>query len=342
MKSQRNPWPQGARIGAGSQRSGAVVKVVVVLVGMLAIVVAAIEWSRRERALESAAPVADKLTAPLFPCELRDGAGERLVIGSRPQRIVSQTLATDEILLAICPVERIAALSSLAEDDNYSNVVEQARQLGKRSTEGAEQILLLEPDLIFVASYNRAEVVQLLKASHAPVFRFANFNTIADIQQNIRTVGQAVGNRAEAEALIEQMDGSLARVRTRVLSQKKRFRVMTFDPGGDTAGTNTTFDEMARAAGAVNVSAEQGIDGYVKISAEKIADWRPDFLVVGANRGEAEIVRKNLLADPIIAASPVGLSQRIIVIDNRHFLAVSQYVVRGVEDLADGLYGNRR
>ncbi len=278
----------------------------------------------------------------LFPRELRDAAGERLVIGSRPKRIVSQTLATDEILLAICPQEQIAALSSLAKDENYSNVVEEARRIGMRSTEGAEQILLLQPDLIFVASYSRAETVDLLKASHAPVFRFANFDSIADIKENIRTVGNAIGNSAEAERLNRQMDESLAGVRARVPPNEKRFRVMSFGHSGYTAGAKTTFDDMVRAAGAINVSAENGIDGFARISAEKIVDWQPDFIVAGANHGDAESTRESLLADPIIAASPAGLGKRIIVIDNRHLLTVSQYIVRGVEDLADGLYGKHK
>jgi iron complex transport system substrate-binding protein len=244
-------------------------------------------------------------------------------------------------LLALCAPERIAALSKLAEDTHYSNVAEEARRVAGRSTEGAEQILQLQPDLIFVASYSRAETVQLLKASGAPVFRFANFTSIADIQGNIRTVGYAVGADAEAEAVIRQMDEALAAVRDRVPSDRPPLRVMSFGTSGYTAGENTTFDDMVRAVGAVNVSAENGIDGFAKDSAEKIIEWQPDYLVAGANHGEIESVRRAWFADPVIAASRAGRDGRILVIDNRHFLSVSQYVVRGVEDLADGLYGNR-
>ncbi|HEY8459429.1 MAG TPA: ABC transporter substrate-binding protein, partial [Blastocatellia bacterium] len=89
-----------------------------------------------------------------FPRQLRDAKGETLTLPREPQRIASQTLGTDEILLAICPPERIVALSNLADDENYSNAVEAARQIPNRTTEGPEQILQLKPDLIFVASYS--------------------------------------------------------------------------------------------------------------------------------------------------------------------------------------------
>jgi iron complex transport system substrate-binding protein len=324
-----------------NKHSGGLVKFVIMIVAVLGILVAVIEWARRLSRPDALAPAADYQAGLPFPRELRDAAGETLVIASRPKRIVSQTLGTDEILLAICAPERIVALSSLAEDENYSNVVEEARRVAGRSTEGAEQILQLQPDLIFVASYSRAETVQLLKASRAPVFRFANFNSIADIKGNIRTVGYASGNDVEAEALIRKMDESLAAVRARVLPDQPPLRVMSFGQSGYTAGTNTTFDEMVRAAGAINVSAENGIEGFAKISTEKISEWQPDFIVAGANRGDIDNVRKKLLADPVIATSRAGRSGQIIVIDNRHFLTVSQYVVRGVEDLAGGLYGKQ-
>lgn len=102
------------------------------------------------------------------------------------------------------------------------------------------------------------------------------------------------------------------------------------------------FPRELRAAGAVNASAEKGITGFAKISVEKIAEWQPDVIVAGANRGETENVWRQLLSDPVIASSRAGRAGRIVVMDNRHFLTVSQYIVREVEDLSNGLYGNQK
>src|SRR5215510_12454104 len=142
------------------------------LVAALALVVAGIELGRRLKIPADAFGSVPAIARP-FPRELRDAKGETLNLQREPQRIVSQTLGTDEILLAICPPERVVALSNMAEDGDYSNAVEDARRIPGRATEGPEQILQFKPDLIFVASYSRAETVELLKASKAPVFRFA-------------------------------------------------------------------------------------------------------------------------------------------------------------------------
>ncbi len=313
---------------------------IVSLAVVLALVVGGIEITRRLKA-PADAPT-DISTATAFPRELRDAKGEALTLPREPQRIVSQTLGTDEVLLAICPTERIVALSHLAEEPNYSNVVEEARKIPNGATQGPEQILQFRPDLIFVASYSRAETVELLKASKAPVFRFANFDSIVDVKSNIRTVGYATGTDAAAEKLVSQMEADLAAVRARIPQGESPVRVMSYDKPGFTAGSNTLFDDVVRAAGAVNVSAEQGIKSFARVNAEKILEWQPDFIITSANQGKEQIVRDRLLEDTAVAASKAGRAGRIIVIDNRHFLTVSQHVVRFVEDLANGIYGNRK
>jgi iron complex transport system substrate-binding protein len=311
------------------------------LVVALALVVAGIEVTRQMKTPADATTTVPAITQP-FPRVLRDAKGETLTLEREPQRIVSQTLGTDEILLAICPPERVVALSDLAEDSDYSNAVDEARRIPGRTTQGPEQILQFKPDLIFVASYSRAETVELLKTSNAPVFRFANFDSISEIKSNIRTVGYATGVDAAAENIIRRMDEDLAAIRARIPQGESPLRVMSYDRLGYTAGSNTIFDDIVRAAGAVNVCAEQGIKGFAKINSEKILEWQPDFLVTGANRGKEKVARDRLLEDPAVATSRAGRSGRIIVIDNRHFLTVSHHVMRFVEDLADGLYGDRK
>ena len=149
-------------------------------------------------------------TAP-FPRVIRDASGASLVIPHKPQRIVSQTLGTDEILLAICAPQRLVALSILVDDADYSNVTAQAHLVKARANADAEQILALYPDVIFVASYSKAELIELLQAAHAPVFRFAHFDRLEDIKANIRTIGYAVGEDDNADALVQHMEHHLAR-----------------------------------------------------------------------------------------------------------------------------------
>jgi iron complex transport system substrate-binding protein len=338
--SKGNPMATPVSQQPNKRIKGSAIYIAVIL-ATLGLAVAGIEIARRLKVPADTITTVPAAARP-FPRELRDAKGETLILPREPQRIVSQTLGTDEILLDVCPPERVVALSNLAEDGDYSNVVEEARRIPGRTTEGPEQILQFKPDLIFVASYSRAETVELLKTSKAPVFRFANFDSIEDIKSNIRTVGYATGMDDAAEKLVGKMDDALAAVRARIPQRASPMRVMSYDKLGYTAGSNTIFDEVVRAAGAVNVCAEKGIKGFAKINSEKILEWQPDFLIMGANRGKEKSVRDRLLEDPAVANSKAGQAGRIIVIDNRHFLTVSHHVVSFVEDLANGLYGDRK
>lgn len=273
-----------------------------------------------------------------FPRQLKDASGQVVTIKARPERLVSMTLSTDEILLAICPTTRITGFSALALDPKFSNIVAETRASAKPTVENAEQVLRLEPDLIFVASYTRAETVEQLQAAGATVFRFANFISIEDIKQNIRTVGYATGEDERAEELVAQLERDLSAIRARVPTEGKRPRVMSFSADGYTAGSGTLFDDIARTAGAINVTAEQGLEGFPRISAEQVAAWQPDFIIAGADAGALEDTRRRLLANPAVAATNAARSGRIILIDNRYFLTVSQYVVRAVGAVVDGLY----
>lgn len=313
------------------------------MVGLLAVGIIGVEIFRRMGTTQPSGPVAAPSSASgagaVFPRELKDGSGYSVRIEKKPIRIVSQTLATDEILLAICDPKRIAALSSLAEDPTYSNITSEAKQVAGRTTQGVEQILELSPDLVFVASYSRTEFVELLKAAKSPVFRFANFDRIEDIKTNIRTVGYAIGDEPAAAALIDQMNRDIQAVKARIPQTKPPLKVMSYSLGGFTAGSGTLFDEMLRTVGVINLTAEKGITGIAKISPEKLTEWQPDVIVVGADVGTFDDVKRKLLAEPAVASTKAGKSNRIIVVDNRHYLAVSHHLVKALNTLVTELYG---
>jgi iron complex transport system substrate-binding protein len=340
-EEKRRPMSQTVKRHASAYLFVALIAVVIVI-GIIGI-----EALRRLNARSTVASpnlypesAAERARAP-FPRRLRDASGQVVTIKARPQRIVSQTLSTDEILLAICAPERIIGFSALALDPKFSNVVAQARSTGSPTVENAEQILQMEPDLIFIASYSRPEMVEQLQAAGATVFRFANFISIEDIKQNILTVGYAIGEDERAAALVAQMEHDLNALRARVPTpQAARPRVLSYSADGYTAGSKTLFDDLARTAGAINVAAEQGLEGFPRISAEQVAAWQPDFIIAGAPPGEFEETRRRLLANPAIAATNAARANHIVIIDNRYFLTVSQYVVHTVGVLMDGLYAD--
>jgi len=203
---------------------------------------------------------------------------------------------------------------------------------------GAEQILHFQPDMIFVASYSKAELVELLHTAHAPVFRFAYFDHIDDIKMNIRTIGYIIGEDDKAEALVQHMEHDMARVRASIPPDMPSVRVMLYGPGGHTARVDTTFDNMVQAVGATNVAAVHGIRGFRTISSEQLIQWNPDVIITSADRDPLDEARHQLLRDPAVAVTSAGKHQRIIVIPSRIFLTVTHHITQGIAQLARELY----
>ena len=271
-----------------------------------------------------------------FPRAVTDAGGATIRLAAPPQRIVSQTLATDEILFAIVDPIRIVGVSTLAVDPTYSNVVVAARARGAPPIRSAEDVIALRPDLIFVASYSRAEIVELLRASGAPVYRFGAFDSIADVLENIRRTGRAVGADAEAARLVADVERRLAQFRDRP-RPPGRPRVLSFTPSGQSAGAKTTFDDIVRHAGGINVAAERGFSGFPRLSVEQVLAWDPDVIVTGAGPGQAAGVKAALLANPGIAATRAARGGHIVILQDRTLLAASHHVVDAVDELARAL-----
>lgn len=267
-----------------------------------------------------------------FPRQFTNDTGQITTISKSPQRIVSQTLVTDEILLAICPPERIAALSSLATDSHYSNVVEIAQKLG-RTVHNLEQLLALQPDLVLAARYNRAELLTLLHQVQIPAIQLTHFNQLQDIQENIRLVGNAIGEEAQANTLIHQMNTQLAAIQAQI-PKGQTPRVMSYSLEGFTAGQDTSFDAMMRAIGAINLSAEHGIRGVANISSEQLIEWQPDFIVVGAALEQFATVSQQFQAQPLFHA----LHGKLILLEQRHLLTASHHIMVAIEQLAQKIY----
>ena len=93
------------------------------------------------------------------------------------KRMVSLTLATDEILSELVAPERVQAVTFLASDPEISNVnPEWLSKIPKKITADMEQILACQPDLVFAAPYTRPETLKFLSQTHISVVKIESFN----------------------------------------------------------------------------------------------------------------------------------------------------------------------
>ncbi len=251
-----------------------------------------------------------------------------------PQRVVSMTLAGDEILLALLPPERILGLSHLIDDPRYSHAVASAARVRHRVRADAEQVLTLQPDLVVLSAsvFTGVTARALLEQTGVPLCELPWHDSLAGVQQNILAVGRAVGALPQARRLVAAMDRRLRAVQERVAGASWP-RTLYYFPGGFTAGRGTTLHEMIERAGGRNVAPEAGIRGVKQIAREVLVGLDPEVILVGGASAE-ESLRPVLLADPSLATVDAIRRDRVEVVTGPAVGSLSHHVVNGVEIMA--------
>ena len=277
-----------------------------------------------------------------YPLEIADDTGSPVRVQRRPERIVSLTSFTDDILVELVDHRRLVGLTIFSEDPAVSNVAGQISDIPHRLTVNIEVILSLQPDLVFVANWSEADKVTQLRDAGVPVYLVATGLTVAEIQEKIRTIGLLVDARQQAQAMIERMDGRLAAVEGAVSSIPggRRLTVMDYATWGSSQGSGSSWDEVVRLAGLINAVGEFASDelGQVPLSKEKILELDPDLLIlpgwVYGDPGQADAFFKQMLEDPALQGLSAVREGRVYQIPEGLKAATSQYIVDAVEYLA--------
>lgn len=261
-------------------------------------------------------------------------AAEKAVSPGKPQRIVSLTLGTDEILFSLVDPKRIAAVTYLAADPGISHVTEEAKRIPRKIRASMEQVVALQPDLVFVASYTSIDVVKQLTEAGLPVVRLELFSSIAGIKRNILTVGRRVGEEGRAEEIVAEMNRSLERIAGRAAAASRKPGLLFYSPTGVVAGKETTFDEIASLVGARNIAAEAGLTGHQKLSIERLIELDPEIVIVSDWNPEEPDFHQKLMAHPELKHLSAVRERRVYAIPEKDLSTVSHHIVSGIEQVA--------
>ncbi|HMM23168.1 MAG TPA: ABC transporter substrate-binding protein [Selenomonadales bacterium] len=276
--------------------------------------------------------------------EVKDSTGYVLRLPQKPQRIVSLSIGTDEILLALVPAERIAALTYWVDDGGISNVTEEAKGVPGRVKASAETILGLQPDLVIIPDWQPAELVQILRDAGLAVYVYNGATTVEQIKQAIAGIARVVGEEAAGARVAAQMDSELAVIgeTVRQIPAGERQVAVRFTLMGGSGGRGSTFDDICRYAGVENGAAMVGLDGDGSLSKEQIIAINPDLLIMPtwdfSGQTDMQQFKKAVQEDPALQPVKAVRQQRLIFISDRYLYCSSQYIVQGVRALAEAAY----
>ena len=127
--------------------------------------------------------------------QVTDVEGTVVEFTHKPQRILTVSAGTDELMLGLVEPERMAAINESLADREHTNipwVCDRIPTVIPRSP-SVEQIAALRPDLVVVTPWMSRENIDAIRELNVPVLVCKSAATMEDIHDNIRLYAAAVG-----------------------------------------------------------------------------------------------------------------------------------------------------
>lgn len=218
------------------------------------------------------------------------GAGQ----AEAPKRVVSMNACTDQMAMLIAGDGQLHSVSYLAGDPETSVLAAEAKRYVVNHGL-AEEVFLMQPDLVVAGTYSTRATVGLLRRLGIPVEEFEPENSFEDIRANLDRMGRILGRTDRADQLIADLDRRLAELKG---NPRPDFTVATYYANSYTSGAGTLVDAIISASGLVNLAASLGFSGTARLPLELLVLAKPDMLVDGGTRHSAPALAYENLMHP--------------------------------------------
>ncbi|ANW06169.1 iron ABC transporter [Bradyrhizobium icense] len=191
-------------------------------------------------------------------------------------RLVSMNVCTDQLLLTLADPEQILGLSRFSRDGWQIQAGDISRY--PVLSGGAEDVLLIRPDIVVASAFDKRSTRELLKAKGLRLAELAVPRTLDEARQQIREAGDITGHPDRAAAEIARLDAALARARRAVA--ERHYRVLPLSRRGWVAGSDSFVGSLLAETGLRSAAGDLGFAFGGFASLEAIVNLKPDFIVV--------------------------------------------------------------
>ena len=269
-----------------------------------------------------------------FPLTIEDSGGTMVTLDAAPERIISYSPGATEILFAIGAGARVVAT------DEFSDFPAAVQALPKLaySSPDPERALVLEPDLLILATQQREQVEQFRNLGMTVLF-LDSAQDAGGVFGMVAMLGEVTGNHRQAAELAASMLQRIGAVTT-ALADVEEGPLVFFELTADlySIGEDTFVGELLALAKARNVAAGAP-SSYPQLTAEAIIDAAPDVVLLAD--GEWGESYETVCARPGWDAIPACLDERVHPVDGDLSGRPGPRIVDGLEQIARLLYPDR-
>lgn len=292
--------------------------------------------------------VGEKTAEETVSYEVTDASGVAVQFIRKPQRILTATTGTDEIVLGLVRPEKLVAVNENFGDSRHSNIAALTDKISVKIPRNppVETVALLRPDVVFVQSWIPQENIAAMRDMGIPVVVCRTPQNLEDVRYDIRLIAAALGEKNRGERLVKLMDAKLKELTERIAqvpAEQKGKRIALISIMPSYGGKGCTFDDICCYTGSVNAKAAVGIRMGQSMTKEQLVDCNPDYLFLPTyNDASSREDRhsQDYLNDPSLATLAAVRENHICHPRARYIYNVSQNIVFGIQEAAWLLYGD--
>ena len=275
-----------------------------------------------------------------------DLTGTKVTFPSKPKRILTFAMYTDQIVLGLVTSDHLVGINTLMDDPVLSNVVPIAKRITKKIGDpGAEEVLSMKPDVVIVSDWTQAEKIQSMRDLGLKVVSVKSPETIQDAKEAVSQVAAAIGEPEKGKQLIGMMDKKLAEIRekTSKIKPEQRKNIVLLSLMTAYGGAGCAYDDACREANVVNGIAAAGLKTGQQLTKEMLIKINPDIMLMPVynDRGnyDTQAFIDSYLKDPSLRTVKAIKEKQLIYPREQFIYNCSQDIVYCVQEIARVAYG---
>lgn len=275
-----------------------------------------------------------------------DDRGKVFNFTEPPKRMLTTSLAFQDILLEMVPVEHFIATSVSAADPNYSMTAELSKKIPNkyRPRITVEQVLKYKPDLFLTTPLTNPEVSSTLEDMGVKVFMLNQAETYDDIKNSIVKLGNLVNEKEKSVAILQKMEAGEKALAEKlaVIPKDKQKLAIQLTYSGTYGMLQNIFGMLCDLAHVKNGMAIMPVRASMPVSKEKIVELNPDVLFLPSwdakGSQNSDTYFKQFKEDPAYKDLTCIKDNAVYKFPERYRYCTSHHILEGAEYMAKLVY----
>ena len=275
-----------------------------------------------------------------------DDRGKVFNFTEPPKRMMTTSLAFQDILLEMVPVENFIATSISAADPNYSMTADISKKIPNkyRPRVTVEQVLKYKPDLFLTTPLTNPEVSSTLEDMGVKVFMLNQADTYDDIKKSIVKLGKLVNENEKSVTILQKMEANERALAEKlsVIPKDKQKLVIQLTYSGTYGMLQNIFGMLCDLSHVKNGMAIMPVRSSMPVSKEKIVELNPDVLFLPSwdakGSQNSDTYFKQIIEDPAYKDLTCIKNNAIYKFPERYRYCTSHHILEGAEYMAKLVY----